>query len=1057
MRSTGQSLERLRADRQSWVDANRKNGFEAGILRLLTQLYPDNAHFIYELLQNAEDAGASHVRFRLSKHSLVFEHNGPRLFSERDVKSITSIGDSTKLDSPTQIGKFGVGFKAVFAYTQTPQIHSGEFHFRIRDLVVPESLPSLQLGSDGFRTRFVFPFDHPQKPAEQAESEIARALCALDDATLLFLSHISRISYSLRNGREGQLERLVPPELQRADSPGEQIQVSVHDPSNGSRISHWLRYQGLVAVNGGTERKDCMVAVAFGLEESAGKGKNVRRKIFPLSPGRVSIYFPAEKETSNLRFHIHAPFASTVARDSIRDSDGNRELLAAIAELAASSLEDIRDRGLLTVSALDVLPIEEDNLSSFYEPVRERLVEEFLLNDLVPTKSGGHRKAENLFRGPSDIVNLISDEDLATITGDKWAIPLWCANPPQVNQRADKFLEALEIEDWGWEELSASLSCDRTDLILAEDPERPDRLTNWLNAKDDTWLKQFYTLLHDATDRHCTLDISGWPFVRVDGTVGTFLIEPEQAFFPPTVERLTRDDIRFVRSETYSSGKSAQEKSKARLFLESAGVRVFDEESELALILDRYEDDSFPHIEEHLEHIKRFVAFYTASPHKTDVFSHKRIFLGQEVGSSDDPTWCRAGRLILDAPFGDPGLSATEGARGKRLLWGGYSKFGAIEVFINFAKALGVQSGLRIIKVSTAANEAQKTLRKDYYQSNARWTDSATDDDWTIEGIESLVRKPTMESSKLVWKALTSAEPRVAKARFRPNQQHLVRENDSQLVCWLKNNAWIPDVDGNFHKPQDIGLDQLRPGFDYDDRNGLLTAVGFGEAIRRQTDEYKQKEAFAREYGFPDPSDIGKIKNAMDDMGLDASALIALVKQKGSKPEQPKEQVQNPERRRRGVLERRANAPEREAVQRERSIQSNVPDVVAEAKAYLRAKYTNSDGQMICQACQAEMPFKLGNGEYYFEAVQIIRGLGQHFYENRLALCPTCAAMYQYARKCPDDDLRRRISNADLEEGSSVAHVEVILAGKRHFLHFVGTHFFDLKLVMDGEFVAGSR
>ena len=122
-----------------WVEANRENGFEDGIKHLLADLYPDNAHFIYELLQNAEDARATEVRFILNQGGVDFEHNGDRLFSIEDVAAITSFGASTKKDDPTNIGKFGVGFKAVFAYTSTPEIESGEYHFRIRDLVVPET------------------------------------------------------------------------------------------------------------------------------------------------------------------------------------------------------------------------------------------------------------------------------------------------------------------------------------------------------------------------------------------------------------------------------------------------------------------------------------------------------------------------------------------------------------------------------------------------------------------------------------------------------------------------------------------------------------------------------------------------------------------------------------------------------------------------------------------------------------------------------------------------------------------------------------------------------
>lgn len=51
-------IEKLAEESQGIVKALKTDRFK-GLLNLLTELYPDNAHFIYELLQNAEDAQAT--------------------------------------------------------------------------------------------------------------------------------------------------------------------------------------------------------------------------------------------------------------------------------------------------------------------------------------------------------------------------------------------------------------------------------------------------------------------------------------------------------------------------------------------------------------------------------------------------------------------------------------------------------------------------------------------------------------------------------------------------------------------------------------------------------------------------------------------------------------------------------------------------------------------------------------------------------------------------------------------------------------------------------------
>ena len=422
------NLEELKRKRLKWVEANRENNFEEGIGRLLTDLYPDNAHFIYELLQNAEDAQATEVRFVLQEDRVEFEHNGHRLFSIEDVEAITGLGISTKKVDPTNIGKFGVGFKAVFAYTATPEIRSGEFHFRISDLVVPDTdgLAPRLLDENG--TLFSFPFDNPRKPPKTAYSEIERNLRQLDESTLLFLGNIRKIEYLLSDSTLGFLER--------RETGKNRIEILVQHPEESEPISEpYLLFEKEVDVNDedGNLRR-CRIAIAFGLE----KFQREEWRVKLLTNGQVCIYFPAEKEMSNLRFHLHAPFASTVARDSVRACEANDNLRNQLAALIAESMTIIRDQGLLNLGFLAVLPNAKDNIPPFYEPIMDRLFEAFQNEKLTPMKQGGHSAANGIYRGTGRLSNLISDSDLATILGEDCSLPIWIANPQSSQRRNER-------------------------------------------------------------------------------------------------------------------------------------------------------------------------------------------------------------------------------------------------------------------------------------------------------------------------------------------------------------------------------------------------------------------------------------------------------------------------------------------------------------------------------------------------------------------------------------------------------------------------------------------
>jgi hypothetical protein len=124
-------------------------------LEHFSALYPIRTHFLYELLQNAEDALGKRgtlgndrvVEFRLFPDRLEFRHNG-KPFDEADVRGVCGIKKSTKATDYSQIGKFGIGFKSVYAYTLAPQIHCNNEHFEIQRFVEPHALPAAAIPTD---------------------------------------------------------------------------------------------------------------------------------------------------------------------------------------------------------------------------------------------------------------------------------------------------------------------------------------------------------------------------------------------------------------------------------------------------------------------------------------------------------------------------------------------------------------------------------------------------------------------------------------------------------------------------------------------------------------------------------------------------------------------------------------------------------------------------------------------------------------------------------------------------------------------------------------------
>ena len=73
-------------------------------------------------------------------------------FKPQDFKNICSTGSNTKLASASAIGRFGLGFNAVYHFTDVPSFVSGE-HVVFFDPHA-ESLPGATPANPGLKIRF---------------------------------------------------------------------------------------------------------------------------------------------------------------------------------------------------------------------------------------------------------------------------------------------------------------------------------------------------------------------------------------------------------------------------------------------------------------------------------------------------------------------------------------------------------------------------------------------------------------------------------------------------------------------------------------------------------------------------------------------------------------------------------------------------------------------------------------------------------------------------------------------------------------------------------------
>lgn len=464
----------------------------------LIEKYSDQAHFIYELLQNANDVKATRSSFELTKDGLYFKHNGKKNFlvsnpdNEKldrqnnilgDINAITAIAQSGKTDQST-IGKFGVGFKAVFQYTNTPHIYDPNCRFKISKFIVPIELDKDLSDRKNDETVFYFPFDKQETdengklimPKEQAYLDILQKLKKLVFPTL-FLSELQEVKWQADNNEVGEYSKKRIMLEQTEDIIYEIFELN-------QQVGFKETKENLLLFTRLTEEHNLNYSIGYFLNE---KGI-LTPKQFP-----VFCYFPT-KESTNLNFILHAPFLLTDSRESIKHFENyNTKMVELLAQLSADSLLILKNLKLISDNIIEIIPYKKINYGNdsyfgeFYLKIKEKLQTE----EILPAKEGLFAcKQDAYWADVPDLTNLFSNEQLAELVNNKDA--KWVFST--IGRTKDK--EITDYIDGGseriWDKREPNLIKSNMDF---ENKIAGLITSDFIEKQPNEWLHKFYDYL----------------------------------------------------------------------------------------------------------------------------------------------------------------------------------------------------------------------------------------------------------------------------------------------------------------------------------------------------------------------------------------------------------------------------------------------------------------------------------------------------------------------------------------------------------------------------------
>jgi hypothetical protein len=385
-------------------------------------------HGLTEVVQNADDLGATEVRLAMAKGrhggpALLVAHDGGRVEAAH-VLAMTVAFISTKRGDARATGKFGIGLKTLARLCSAFEVHCRPYSFHVADGLLSFAEPWAAIPG----------FYEPRRPDTLLVLELRPAFSDVDfnrwfthfrPDSLLFLRSVRAIQRRQPNGSrtEHRLEELLSEEvtLEFDGDPRTAERTVLRDPATGISFE---RYAIDEPIPEGKQRAGKATAALSPIAVAYASERLACRFFAGLPLG-----IPATPP-----FFVNAQFDTDASRTTLlQDEEWNGWLLSRLAKLAAAGAQ--HRFATEAPSGWTAVPLQEDFASGADEWLASQLaqfvsvVQADVKRDVRIRTPDGEAPLTAVAFEDEGLVGLLADDDIARLAPDHLALGFALRDP----------------------------------------------------------------------------------------------------------------------------------------------------------------------------------------------------------------------------------------------------------------------------------------------------------------------------------------------------------------------------------------------------------------------------------------------------------------------------------------------------------------------------------------------------------------------------------------------------------------------------------------------------